>query len=638
MKRYSNESGQVLLIGVVMIIILLVVAFILADVHNTIRAKLKVENAQQAAALAAAEWQRESLNLIGEINLIKASTALLQPPEQSHITQQNYDRLTEMQTRISFIGPLIAFAAAQQTAKANGINSHGDLSKLYLEQLTEDNGFYFPPGSDGSINNYFWFHPYRSLVETISMNGIAVRPNASGQFGLTAYPTCLNSPSFYNEIYLHKSNIDSKPKYQRSWSGIVEIMSKKPDSYYKQVWWDIQFHSSAFIGQSEIYPLYVNSETNLDYSAPEIQEVLEKSPIQGKLLPPQNQTPELQNIMLKWFCYDWKHWDIETYRQTFMKGEDDYHHQNWYNGDYVLRSPIKEQFRYEGPIAYAETGLKVSHLSKYVTPSTKYKRGNFELFKNNTPLDSATVIGSERIVYPEKDLDLTDRPGAIAKTFGELKNNKPPHTVRMVLPVFHTSSIVPTFFPQPYDFAVLREISNLERFLIWLSKQTDLNGIPPQGLDWYLEALRILTDGPGFRYYCWNPNFDADAFNAKWKTKWHEYYEQRESHPEKMVYNKEQNPTGPGWCQEPRLYTPLRERNIRAKKIRIENCRQHKEKQVLLVGVAYKTFYVIEDGKIITNDDHDPLQELYGNTFEGSGGNNFYVSNEYNAKPAPPRL
>ena len=54
MKHNQKENGQVLLIGVVMIVILLVAAFILADVHNTIRSKLKVETAQQAAALAAA--------------------------------------------------------------------------------------------------------------------------------------------------------------------------------------------------------------------------------------------------------------------------------------------------------------------------------------------------------------------------------------------------------------------------------------------------------------------------------------------------------------------------------------------------------------------------------------------------------
>ena len=315
MKHNQKENGQVLLIGVVMIVILLVAAFILADVHNTIRSKLKVETAQQAAALAAAEWQRESLNLIGEINLIKASDSLLRPPEEIAVMQQEYDRLTEMQTRVSFLGPLIAFAAAQQAAKANGINSHGDLSKIYLTQLTRDNDFYFAPNSDGYINNYNWFDPYRGLLETISQNGIAVRPNASNSFSLTAYPLCLNYTSFYDAIISHKLDIDKKPDFQAAWYWPLTDMCKKTDSYYSGVWWDIQFHSSSFIGQSEIYPLYVRREDHVNHSTPEIQFALQKSPVSNNLLPPVTERPELLNLNLKWFCYEQENWDMQAYRQ-----------------------------------------------------------------------------------------------------------------------------------------------------------------------------------------------------------------------------------------------------------------------------------------------------------------------------------
>ena len=51
MKYDHRESGQVLLIGVVMVVILLVAVFILADVNNTIRSKVKVETAQKAAGI-----------------------------------------------------------------------------------------------------------------------------------------------------------------------------------------------------------------------------------------------------------------------------------------------------------------------------------------------------------------------------------------------------------------------------------------------------------------------------------------------------------------------------------------------------------------------------------------------------------
>ena len=642
MNTHTRESGQVLLVGIVMIVIILVSLFVLADVHNTIRAKLKLETAQQAAAIAAAEWQRESLNLIGEINLIKASNALLQPPDKIDIMQLEYDRLTEMQTRVSFLGPLIGFAAAQQAAKANGINSHGNLNEIYLKYLTEDNGYYFSAGSDGYINNYKWFRPYRELVETISNSGIAIRPNVGNSFSLTAYPYCLNSTSFYRDIYYHYNDINQNPTYQREWLGTIVSMCKLPDSYYRNTWWDIRFHTPKFIGQSEIYPLYVNIEDPLSPTDDE-KLVINDSPIRGNLLPTAAEYPEIQNIRMKWYCYDQKNWDTEAYRNFYNPNpeNDDSHHYNWYNGEYVLRSKIKEQYRYEGPVAYAETGLRISHLSKYVKPGTSRK--NF--FKTNTPIEASTVIGAERVLNEEKNIDLTSRPGVMAKTFGELKNGKKPHTVRMVLPVFHTTSVVPTYFPRPYDFAILHEPNQLELFLVWLSSQTDLTGTPPEGTDWYLKALQILSDGPGFRYYCWNPNFDADAFNDRWKDKWHEYYEERNTNPQSYVYDQQQNPSGPGWLQEPRRYGPDRERKIRRGEIQTDYCREHTNRPVTLVGIAKNTFYVIDyKGKVITNADHDPLKEPYGNTCSGScccgncQKNDFYVPDKINRKPGPPRL
>ena len=70
MDGKGRQSGQVLLVGVIMMVVLLIAMLVLFDVHNVIRAKLKTETAQQAAALTGADWQKESLNLVGEVNLL----------------------------------------------------------------------------------------------------------------------------------------------------------------------------------------------------------------------------------------------------------------------------------------------------------------------------------------------------------------------------------------------------------------------------------------------------------------------------------------------------------------------------------------------------------------------------------------
>ena len=64
-----------------MMTILIMCILYMFDIHNVIRGKIKVETGQQAAALTGAAWQRNSLNLIGEINIFKACSALLEGEE-----------------------------------------------------------------------------------------------------------------------------------------------------------------------------------------------------------------------------------------------------------------------------------------------------------------------------------------------------------------------------------------------------------------------------------------------------------------------------------------------------------------------------------------------------------------------------
>ena len=182
--RKNSQSGQVLITGIVMMSLLLLIIIYAFDVHNVIRAKLKVDIAQQSAAMTGALWQKESLNLLGEINLLKASALLLGGPDNwktplpdrekeeaawRREIQNRIDLLTEMQTRVTFIGPLIGFAAAQQAAKANGLTRIPTALDDYIKKI---------PDKPLTVNNYTWREPYVSLVSTINSAGIAVFPNA----------------------------------------------------------------------------------------------------------------------------------------------------------------------------------------------------------------------------------------------------------------------------------------------------------------------------------------------------------------------------------------------------------------------------------------------------------------------------
>ena len=193
LKNKKTEKGQVLIFALVILIILVIATLFLFDLHSIIRSKMKLETAEQSAALAAGRWQVRSLNLIGEINLVKAAENLLDGiptvdgTEEEKIASASRT-LTEMQSRISFCGPLIGFGAAQQAAKNNGINIYlsdstssyksvfSDFNN-YLRKLDPSSPYYNYGDIDEYINHYSWRDSYVSMLEAIVEQGLAARPN-----------------------------------------------------------------------------------------------------------------------------------------------------------------------------------------------------------------------------------------------------------------------------------------------------------------------------------------------------------------------------------------------------------------------------------------------------------------------------
>ena len=293
------QSGQVIITGVIMLLVLLLLLVSIFDIHNVIRAKFKFETAQQSAALAGANWQKNTLNLIGEINLLKACAVMLEgeknwdiplPPAEDDdgiarrmAIQGRLDQLTEMQTRISFIGPIIGYAAAQQAAKANGMR----VIKSNKEEVTALDSYMtrlqmrLLAGQVAPINNYSWYEPYVSMLNRISASGIAVMPNARGTGRPVASPSALAQKNFYLQILRHKNEIEqirTKGKRvqgdQSSWLGLlynfVRNYEKWSDHVLKDTrYWDIDFNHDRFPNESEIFSVGVqtgfSSNQNWEY-------------------------------------------------------------------------------------------------------------------------------------------------------------------------------------------------------------------------------------------------------------------------------------------------------------------------------------------------------------------------------------
>lgn len=227
MRRGHGEHGQVLILAVVALILVIIAILLLFDVQTVIRGKVKAQNGVDAAALTGAEWQKHSLNLIGELNLVRATGTLISEPFFARgildnpnsnaaeffsdlpqpLTQEEYtlfpeksefynsdgslnvdklleevlrvekekrfldaldDLVSQLQTRISFAGPLIGFGAAQQAAKNNGITYDPDSSDFYIKYLNlVGNGGVYERLTPVFVKDYAWRMPYISMLDSI---------------------------------------------------------------------------------------------------------------------------------------------------------------------------------------------------------------------------------------------------------------------------------------------------------------------------------------------------------------------------------------------------------------------------------------------------------------------------------------
>ena len=335
-RRKRGEHGQVLILAVVALILIIIAILLLFDVQTMIRGKIKVQNGLDAAALTAAEWQKHSLNLIGELNLVRATGTLISDPffaggvlnapadqgnsaeffadvplpvEQEEFTlfpeksefynedgSVNYEKLikevirvekqkryldnldtivSQLQTRISFVGPLIAFGAAQQAAKNNGLTYDDTASEFYVEYLkmVANEGIY-EHLTPVFVNDYAWRWPYAYMLESImdlasyhneytnSTENHAFGISVGTRFKFMGMPSLTTNPPSDFSYYL-----GNKGFYQmihgRDWCGLDRLLRMN----YNGNWWgsfECEF-DAEFSQQSEILPLHIEfSEKNKD--------------------------------------------------------------------------------------------------------------------------------------------------------------------------------------------------------------------------------------------------------------------------------------------------------------------------------------------------------------------------------------
>ena len=326
LRRQHGEHGQVLILAVVALILVIIAVLLLFDVQTVIRGKVKAQNGVDAAALTGAEWQKHSLNLIGELNLVRATGTLISDPffakgildnpnsnaaeffadldlptsqedftlfpEKAEFYDENGelnveklldevlrvekekrfldaldDLVSQLQTRIAFVGPLIGFGSAQQAAKNNGLTFDNDASNFYIQylNLVGNNGIY-ERVTPVFVKDYGWRTPYVTMLNSILDYSVyhndftgetenrAYGIAAGTRFKFVGMPSLTTNPPGDLANYLGDKNVYDMI-HARDWCGLDRLLRLD----FNGNWWgdfECEFDED-FSGQSEILPLHI---------------------------------------------------------------------------------------------------------------------------------------------------------------------------------------------------------------------------------------------------------------------------------------------------------------------------------------------------------------------------------------------
>ncbi|GEM_PF-2590913 len=513
-RHNRNEKGQTLILGVLAVLILLIAILFLFDLHSIIRVKIKAQNAADAAALTAANWQRHSLNLIGELNLVKACTVLVSDlapfgdDSPVSITEKS-ELITEMQARVSFVGPMVGFGAAQQSAKNNGMNPVDHYTSVvtqHAENLENEDYYGETAGIPQQIENYSWRWAYRDMVETVNggQGGIAAAPNVD-------FATLPNvDPAWMMDLQLYRAIAAEYWCY-----GTLRMLVKGGYTDWQAP--DIQENTGSFPEECEYSPIYVDysgvGDTTPLLLARTTNAFNNEITDRGLTVSDDydrgdaNDTDGINCPLpyVKWCIFE-SRWTTGAPSAP-----------EWLDGIW-LRTSLMPEYIYGGAVAKMTCRAEPTVLSS-----------NYNVSKpSGTWVETSPVQVSK--VYCS----------ALAKPLGKLADGIPPHVASMVLPVFDKSRLIPIAMQDPtglYD-PFDEDQYNLFLFLKWAQGISDISNpgsmpTTPNGT-YFLTCLQKLDD-PEWRSKGYNMNFVSTLPTTR--------------------YDPATNPFGAGWLQMGHTYS-----------------------------------------------------------------------------------
>ena len=501
-----RQRGQVLILAVLAIIILVLAIMVLFDVQRIMRGKIRTMSAIDAAALTGAVWQKNTLNLVGELNLIKACNVLISdsiygiggnPDNYMKVNvsenateaeiaaavakarreleqlKTTAEMLTEMQVRVSFVGPLIGFGAAQQTAKNNGLPHNRNCNQYMIDfyNLIMDDDIYGNPDLAPQIyHNYAWRFPYANMILALvggidpdSATGIAAGTMVRhlGMPNLYADPP--TRPNFIAYLQL-RTVMDAIAA--NDWCLVQALVDADDGAYIGKWWGNIKIQPNKnFLGCSEILPIhttYTEAEQLFTYAEQHgiIADAIDRKKGRADLIVPLTRsyndidpvnpdgTLNRKDADMKfnplpaitWAVFDgrWK-----SYSQAGVSTSE------W---NEYLRAGFREGYDYySGAVSYFSVTVPNDSFTRRYNPGTALRKSGGNTGRAGWwKMDRYARKTSSNIA----NMSLQGiRAYATAKPYGVLKDSSGkvhyPFAASMVLPVFDKAVLIPVSLEYP---------------------------------------------------------------------------------------------------------------------------------------------------------------------------------------------
>ena len=343
MAGKNHKEGQVALVLAFMLLGLVLLTIVGVDSFLAAHRKNRMQNAGDAGAIVAARWQGITLNALGAINLAKIEAVCRAGDEANQIKAQDVcRRLSAMQERIAFAGPLMGFFAAQRAAAANGVDTPDeDMGKILDESIQR---------SSLLLGTELWPQKatdYATMLRGAAADGVFCGVDNAQYFDYTPESGhILYNQGFYSAVkgrdwcwFYYRGMLD----YLRSFSGWGSIPEPRPASPDNPEFFgvDMRMRNCAL---ADLAPYW-----SVDELCDAVLDLANRNDCPGVTDFALRKSGVLTNSLMSWAVYndEWHEW-----------------HRMHRNGSGLLVSDVKDKYDVQG--AFAAT--RVRQMFEPLTP------------------------------------------------------------------------------------------------------------------------------------------------------------------------------------------------------------------------------------------------------------------------------